>query len=70
VIEEAWEQFLQVDEKGGYLAALKAGTIQEEIEETANKRMINSLPAAKYCWAPISFQTSMKKSKTQLMPIF
>jgi methylmalonyl-CoA mutase len=41
VIEEAWEQFLQVDEKGGYLAALKAGTIQEEIEETANKRMIN-----------------------------
>lgn len=41
VIDEAWKLFLEIDSKGGYLAALKNGLIQSAIEEVANKRMNN-----------------------------
>lgn len=38
VIDQAWKLFLEVDEKGGYVAAFKAGFIQETIGATAAKR--------------------------------
>ena len=38
IAEEAWKIFLGVEEKGGYLAALKEGFIQSQVEETAGKR--------------------------------
>jgi methylmalonyl-CoA mutase len=38
VINEAWNLFLEVEEKGGYLEAFKAGFIQETVTKTANKR--------------------------------
>ncbi|MEG3047619.1 MAG: methylmalonyl-CoA mutase family protein [Mucinivorans sp.] len=38
VAEKAWDLFKQVEEKGGYIAALKAGFIQEQIAATAAKR--------------------------------
>ncbi len=41
IIEKAWELFLQVEEQGGYLQALKKGFIQERISEIANKRLMN-----------------------------
>jgi methylmalonyl-CoA mutase len=41
VIEEAWKLFLDIDSKGGYLAALKSGIIQSAIEEVAAKRNNN-----------------------------
>ncbi|MDQ2180624.1 methylmalonyl-CoA mutase family protein [Marinifilum sp. D714] len=38
ISEEAWKLFLEVQEKGGYLAAFKAGFVQETIKATAQKR--------------------------------
>jgi methylmalonyl-CoA mutase len=38
IADQAWKLFLQVHEKGSFLEALKAGFIQETIENTAQKR--------------------------------
>jgi methylmalonyl-CoA mutase len=38
IIEEAWNFFLEIERKGGYLAALKKGWIQEQIA-TSRKQM-------------------------------
>lgn len=38
IAEEAWKLFKLVEEKGGYLEALKAGFIQEKIEASAAKK--------------------------------
>ena len=36
--QEAWKIFLKVEEEGGFLAAVKAGTIQDDINATNAKR--------------------------------
>jgi methylmalonyl-CoA mutase len=36
--EQAWQLFCQIEAKGGYLAAFKAGDIQHSIKESAQKR--------------------------------
>ncbi|MBO6234945.1 MAG: methylmalonyl-CoA mutase small subunit, partial [Prevotella sp.] len=36
--EEAWKIFLRVEDEGGFLAAVKAGTIQDDINATNEKR--------------------------------
>ncbi len=41
IIEKAWALFLEVEEKGGYVAAIKAGFIQNIIAETAKTRNSN-----------------------------
>lgn len=41
IIENAWNLFLELEEKGGFVAALKEGFIQNQIEETAKKRNKN-----------------------------
>jgi len=38
LIKAAWELFLEIQEKGGYLAAVKTGFIQQQIKEAAQKR--------------------------------
>ena len=38
IIKTAWELFLEVQEKGGYMAALKLGFIQEMVAKTAKDR--------------------------------
>jgi len=38
IAEQAWKLFTQVEEKGGYTAAIKAGFVQENIEEMAKNR--------------------------------
>lgn len=35
---EAWKIFLKVEAEGGFLAAIKAGTVQDDINATNNKR--------------------------------
>ncbi|MDR1667345.1 MAG: methylmalonyl-CoA mutase family protein [Bacteroidales bacterium] len=36
--DHAWKLFLETDDKGGYLEAMKAGLIQAQVEESAAKR--------------------------------
>ncbi|MCD8072173.1 MAG: acyl-CoA mutase large subunit family protein, partial [Alistipes sp.] len=38
IAEQAWALFRQVEDKGGYLEAFKAGFIQEKVEGAANKK--------------------------------
>jgi methylmalonyl-CoA mutase len=37
--EKAWNLFLEIEEKGGYVEFFRNGYIQKEIRETANKRI-------------------------------
>jgi methylmalonyl-CoA mutase len=41
IAEEAWKLFVDIEEKGGFLAALKEGIIQSSVEEIAAKRLNN-----------------------------
>lgn len=38
IVEESWKLFLEIQEKGGFLEAFKAGFIQNTIKETTQKR--------------------------------
>ncbi|MDR0814666.1 MAG: methylmalonyl-CoA mutase family protein [Bacteroidales bacterium] len=38
IADSAWKLFLEIEDKGGYLAAMKAGFIQAQVEESAAKR--------------------------------
>jgi methylmalonyl-CoA mutase len=39
IANEAWKIFLHVEKEGGYIASLKKGIIQEDIEKVADKRL-------------------------------
>lgn len=41
IAEQAWKLFLQVEDKGGFVASLTVGFIQKLVKETAQKRDIN-----------------------------
>jgi methylmalonyl-CoA mutase len=41
LVEEAWKLFLELDEKGGFVANLKNGHIQKIVAESAAKRNMN-----------------------------
>jgi methylmalonyl-CoA mutase len=40
IINKSWELFLEIDEKGGYVSAVKEGFIQEKIEKSAEERRL------------------------------
>lgn len=41
IAEYAWKLFQTIETKGGYVEAFKAGFIQEQVNESANKRNLN-----------------------------
>ena len=41
IAEQAWALFKEVEDKGGYIAAFKAGFIQDAVEASANKKDLN-----------------------------
>lgn len=41
IADHAWKLFQEIESKGGYIEAFKAGFIQEQVNESANKRNIN-----------------------------
>ncbi|MGL4955861.1 MAG: methylmalonyl-CoA mutase family protein [Bacteroidales bacterium] len=41
IAQEAWNLFKAVEDKGGYMAAFKAGFVQEQIKQSAQKRDAN-----------------------------
>ena len=38
IANEAWKLFIEIENKGGYIAALESGFIQEKVKESANAR--------------------------------
>jgi len=41
IINESWKLFLEIEEKGGYLAAFKSGEIQKQLKVSADLRKLN-----------------------------
>ncbi len=41
IAEHAWKLFQTIESKGGYIEAFKAGFIQDQVTESANKRNLN-----------------------------
>ena len=41
IAEHAWKLFQEIEVKGGYVEAFKAGFIQDQVTESANKRLLN-----------------------------
>ncbi len=39
IAEQAWKLFLQIQEKGGFIAAFRAGFVQTQVNEMASKRI-------------------------------
>jgi methylmalonyl-CoA mutase len=39
LVEQAWNQFMQIEDQGGYIKAIVSGTIQKDIESTVQRRM-------------------------------
>ncbi len=39
VAEQAWKLFLEIEENGGFFAAIKAGTVQKAVKATATSRL-------------------------------
>lgn len=41
IAEHAWKLFQEIEAKGGYVEAFKIGFIQDQVTESANKRLLN-----------------------------
>ena len=39
IAEQAWKLFLEIEDNGGFFAAIKAGSVQKAVKETATKRL-------------------------------
>ncbi|MBN2766715.1 MAG: methylmalonyl-CoA mutase small subunit [Paludibacteraceae bacterium] len=39
IAAQAWKLFLEIEDNGGFFAAVKAGTVQKAVKETATKRL-------------------------------
>ena len=60
---EAWKIFLKVEEEGGFLAAIKAGTIQDEINATNVKRHDDAAKRKEFILGTNQFPNFTEKSE-------
>jgi methylmalonyl-CoA mutase len=69
IAEQAWKLFLDVQEKGGYVAAFKEGFVQAQVKATASAKWIQPLlPVAKTCWEPTNSPTLPNTCRKNWMP--
>jgi len=68
ISEAAWQLFLRVEATGGYLAALKAGFIQTQINETARKKRQNLAARRENLLGTNQFPNPDDAIKTNLNP--
>ena len=60
---EAWKIFLKVEEEGGFLAAIKAGTIQDDINATNVKRHGDAAKRKEFLLGTNQFPNFTEKSE-------
>ena len=60
---EAWKIFLKVEEEGGFLAAVKAGTIQDDINATNVKRHGDAAKRKEFLLGTNQFPNFIEKSE-------
>ena len=61
--QEAWKIFLKVEEEGGFLAAIKAGTIQDDINATNKKRHDDAAKRKEFLLGTNQFPNFTEKSE-------
>ena len=61
--QEAWKLFLKVEDEGGFLAAVKAGTIQEDINATNVKRHGDAAKRKEFLLGTNQFPNFTEKSE-------
>ncbi|MCR5469972.1 MAG: methylmalonyl-CoA mutase small subunit [Prevotella sp.] len=62
---EAWKIFLKVEEEGGFLAAIKAGTIQDDINATNVKRHGDAAKRKEFLLGTNQFPNFTEKSENK-----
>ena len=60
---EAWKVFLRVEEEGGFLAAIKAGTVQDDINATNAKRHGDAAKRKEFLLGTNQFPNFTEKSE-------
>ncbi|MEE1151586.1 MAG: methylmalonyl-CoA mutase small subunit [Prevotella sp.] len=60
---EGWKQFLTVEEEGGFLAALFAGTVQDDINATNEKRHLHAAQRREFILGTNQFPNFNEKSE-------
>ena len=61
--QEAWKIFLKVEEEGGFLAAVKAGTVQDDINATNAKRHGDAAKRKEFLLGTNQFPNFTEKSE-------
>ena len=61
--QEAWKIFLKVEEEGGFLAAVKAGTVQDDINATNVKRHGDAAKRKEFLLGTNQFPNFTEKSE-------
>lgn len=61
--EQAWKLFLAVEEQGGFLAAVKAGTVQGTVNETSAKRHADAGKRKEFLLGTNQFPNFTEKSE-------
>ena len=60
---ESWKIFLKVEEEGGFLAAAKAGTVQDDINATNEKRHLHAAQRREFILGTNQFPNFTEKSE-------
>lgn len=61
--KEAWKIFLNVEEQGGFLAAVKAGTVQDDINVTNEKRHLHAAQRREFILGTNQFPNFIETSE-------
>ncbi|MCM1079415.1 MAG: methylmalonyl-CoA mutase small subunit [Bacteroidales bacterium] len=61
--KEAWKIFLDVEEQGGFLAALKAGSVQDDINATNEKRHLHAAQRREFILGTNQFPNFIETSE-------
>lgn len=66
IAEHAWKLFQDIEAKGGYVEAFKAGFIQELVNESANKRSINIATRKEILLGTNQFPNALEKVEANI----
>ena len=66
IAEHAWKLFQEIEAKGGYVEAFKAGFIQELVTESANKRLLNVATRREILLGTNQYPNAQEKIETNI----
>lgn len=66
IAEHAWKLFQEIEAKGGYIEAFKAGFVQAKVYETANKRNLNIALRREILLGTNQYPNSLEKADSKL----